>query len=187
MEPADVQVIRCLHCQAENPPGSATCASCGRPLPPVGDSGQDEIWWLPADRAETARRTYHLSTLMLLVAVIAVCLGVMREVPGLGVLLILLMVPALIRTLAGAARRQSRGSPMPWEEKLVVFLSSLGIVFVIGFAALIAFVTTCFPAGLVMFGVGWQFGLIVAVIVGLVAAGLVFYHLGRVLWPQKEP
>jgi hypothetical protein len=187
MEPADVQVIRCLHCQAENPPGSATCGSCGRPLPPVGGSGQDEILWLPPDRAESARRTYHLSTLMLLVAVISVCLGVLREVPGLGVLLILLMVPALIRTLAGAARRQSRGSPMSWNEKLAVFLSSLGIVFVVGFASLIAFVATCLPAGVVMIGTGSEFGFYLAVIVGLAAAGFVFYRLGRALWPQREP
>jgi len=125
---------------------------------------------------------------MVLIAVIAVCLGVLRLVPGLGILLIILVIPALARTFVGATRRQALGRSMSWDEKVLAFLGSLGIVAVIGLAASIAFVATCFPTGYVMLmGAGGPAGFILAFLAGLTVAGIVILVLGRRLWPQKDP
>ena len=150
-------------------------------------SGFDEASTPPAGREESARRTVQLNTLMLLIALIAVCLGVLHEVPGLGIVLIILVLPALTRTILGARRRQALGRSMSWVEKMLAFLGSLGIVAVIGLAATIAFVATCFPTGLIILNVSSDLAsFVLAGLVGLLAVGFVLFYLGRVLWPQKD-
>jgi hypothetical protein len=141
---------------------------------------------LPADRAAGAHRTYQISTLMLLIALIAVCLGVMHEVPGLGIALFLVMIPALVRTTTGAARRRAEGRPMSWQERAIVFAASMGIVVLTGLAALITFVAICFPTGMFMIGSGSQAGFVVAIALGIVGAIVVCFLVGRALWPQKD-
>jgi hypothetical protein len=147
----------------------------------------DELPPPPAGLGESGRFVIHLSSVMLVIALVAISLGVLREAPGLGILLIVLMVPALVRTLAGAARRQAKGSAMTLAEKLITFFVSLVIVVFIGLAASIAFLCTCFTAGLVTMNMMGDVGLIVAALAGLAAAGYVLYLLGRRLWPQKDP
>jgi hypothetical protein len=140
----------------------------------------------PAGLEESGRFAVHISSVMLVIAMVAVCLGVLHEAPGLGILLIVLMVPALVRTLVGAARRKAKGHSMTPAEKLFTFFGSLGIVIVIGLAASIAFVTTCFPIGFLTFDMTNGAGVVLATIAGLAAAGYVLYLLGQRLWPQKD-
>ncbi len=142
----------------------------------------------PAGREESASRVIQLNTLMLLIAVIAVCLGVLREMPGLGILLIVLVIPALARTVVGARRRQAVGHSMSAAEKTLAFVGSLGVVAVIGLAATNAFVATCVPTGRVVgLGAGGLPGIILAFAIGLTVGGIVLYHLARLLWPQRGP
>jgi hypothetical protein len=153
-------------------------------------SGFDEELTAPAGREESAGRTVQLSTLMLLIALIAVCLGVLHEEPGLGILLIILLIflviPALARTIAGTRRRQALGRSMSWDEKMLAFFGSLGIVAVIGLAATIAFAATCTPTAIVAASAMDVYGLIPAGLVGLTASGFVIFYLGRALWRQKD-
>jgi hypothetical protein len=119
--------------------------------------------------------------LMILIAIIAVCLGVYRLAPGLGILLTILMVPALARTIASVAQRQAVGRAMFWEEKAFAFIGSLVIVALIGLAASFAFVVTCsatFYGG----GAGLE-NLQMSILIGVVGAGIAFLYLFRRLWP----
>ena len=83
---------RCPHCQAEVFWSDASqCWMCGQALdrsaPPAGP---------PPPPVPTARSTFGLSSVMLVIALIAVCLGVVREVPWLGIVLAITVAPALV-------------------------------------------------------------------------------------------
>jgi hypothetical protein len=97
----------------------------------------------PAGREESARRTVHLSTLMLVIAIIAVGLGVFRQAPRLGILLTILVIPAVARTIFGVKPRPVLDPSMSWKEKIFAFLGALVIALVIFLAASIAFVAIC--------------------------------------------
>jgi hypothetical protein len=129
---------------------------------------------------------FTLGSLMLVIALVAVCLGVLREVPGLGVILILVATPALARTLGAASHRKRVGRPMTAVEKVEAFVASVGVVTAIGVSALIAFVATCVPVGFVTLSASFEAGLILAVVVGLVAAVAVGVPMIRRLWPRRD-
>jgi hypothetical protein len=183
MEAPTPPAIPCPHCGALNHPDAKSCAACDRSLArPIGSGAVPAP---PAGREALERRTIHLNSIMLLIALIAVCLGVLREFPGLGVLLVVLVVPALVRTFTGAARRKALGTPMSWDQKLITFTASVGIVALIGLAASIAFVAVCFPIGVLSINAGGMYGIYFALIAGLAAGISVLVMLGRTLWPGR--
>lgn len=137
-------------------------------------------------RMRPSPQTVQLGTLMVAIAMVAVCLAVLRVSLGFGVLLILILVPASGRTIAAVLRRHARGRRMDWSERLELFVLSLCIVVVIGLASLVAFAATCFPSGVILGNGAGIWGLVVAVIIGIGAAGCVAYSLIRRLWPYKE-
>src|SRR4051794_17612604 len=159
MEQAGNPPILCPHCRAENAPELEVCSTCGRSLALVIDSPYDP----PKSALEpTPRATFRISSLMLIIGVVAVCLGLLREVPGLFVLLLILSVPALGRTVAGMSRRREKGVAMNWNDKAWMFAASLGVVSLILLASVASFVVTCFPTGLVAFSVNSNAGIIIA-------------------------
>ena len=187
MEPA-----ACPHCAAVNPPGALTCWLCqqrmeARTVPP---GRRTEA----SPNAAAAQRTFGLSSLMLLIVLIAVCLGVMREVPGLGIGLLLLATPAAVRTAIASSRREARGEPMRAAQWLWAFASSLGVVIVIGVASVAAFSGLCFAGvfiGDATHGLGDPYaglavGLFIGGGIGLLLAIYVFYRLARWLWPIRN-
>ncbi|MBI3468399.1 MAG: hypothetical protein HY000_35810 [Planctomycetes bacterium] len=138
------------------------------------------------------QRTFGLSSLMLMIALIAVCLGVMREVPGLGIVLALLLTPAAVRTAIASSRRERRGQPMTAMERILAFASSLGVVIVTGVASAAAYSGLCFAGVFIGAGVrhgsyeGPIWGSIIGGGIGLLLAIYVFYRLARWLWPIKD-
>jgi hypothetical protein len=184
MEAPTPSSLVCSHCGAQNHPHAISCAACDRPL--LRPIGSGEVPPPPAGREALERRTIHLNTIMLVIALIAVCLGVLHESQGLGILLIVVAAPALLRTFMGAARQKARGTPMGWDQKLVTFAASVGIVSAIGLSASIAFVAVCFPVGLLSAAAGGWAGVVVAVLAGLVTGGIVLISVGRSLWPEKD-
>jgi hypothetical protein len=178
--------VDCPHCREKNPASEDHCASCGKLL---------AIYIGPA---ETLPRRLGLGSLMLLVALVALCLVVMREEPALGVFMLLVSVPALIRTFAVVATRKADGRPMVVPEKVGTFAASAGIVWLIGLAAALAFGAVCFvlsvvwmlftavsPNGLPPVFFAWDWSPVIILPLGGLAALAVIYYLGRILWVVK--
>jgi len=82
----------------------------------------------------------------MVIAVIAVCLGVAHENWGMGILLAIAVTPALLYTMIVAVKRKVRGRPMAVLEKVGTFLAAIVGVVVIAGSAVIAFFVTCIPA-----------------------------------------
>lgn len=74
---------------------------------------------------------YSLATLFFSVTWIAICLGSLKLSPCLGMLLIFLTMPALLRTLALGLRDREAGVPVRPRKRLVTFLASLAIMLVV--------------------------------------------------------
>ena len=138
------------------------------------------------------QRTFTLSSLFLVMTLIAVCLGVAVQLPGLGIPLAILCTPALIRTMLIRARRRAKGRSMTAGEKVLVFLGSLAVVTTIAVAAGGAFVAVCFSLGLGGFIVsdnaqGFWIALMIAGWVLGIGLGLtVGFFLVRWLWKRKD-
>ena len=84
-----------------------------------------------------AERTFDLSTLLdvfpqqtvfVILALCAGLFGVFQESPGLGILLVILVTPAVVATFVDAPTRRARGRPMTVWEKLGNFAAKAGIV-----------------------------------------------------------
>ncbi len=142
-------------------------------------------WAAPSLPVHPNASTFTLGSLMLVIALIAVCLGVTVEVPGLGILLIVLAAPALVRTLLNVSHSKAEGVTLTLPQKAALFLGSLGIVALIALGALIAFVITCVPAGFVGIETDGNVGIVLAIGAGLIAAGAAGFFLARRLWPRR--
>jgi hypothetical protein len=125
---------------------------------------------------------------MLIIALVAVCLGVMREVMGLGIALAIVSTPALVRTVLAVRRRERTGRPMAAGEKVLVFIGSIAVVATVCVASGAAFVAICFPIGLASFSVSRSDGggIVVAFGLGIVVALVVAAFLFRRMWPRKD-
>ncbi|HEX8203750.1 MAG TPA: hypothetical protein VF590_24955 [Isosphaeraceae bacterium] len=177
------ELVHCPHCGAKNPAIEEACQECGRPLAVVIG---------PPAKV----RRLGLGTLMVLIAEVAVCLAVIREMPGLGIPLLLILVPAHLRTVVAVARRKADERPMSVEDTVGAFVASMGLMVVVGVAAGIAFGTTCFAgfwagAGLRSLwpqrpfdGLGW--GIFTGVTLGGLAALFVIVVLLRRFWDRGD-
>src|SRR5262249_46008871 len=125
------ELVNCPHCGAKNPAIEQDCRECGRPLAVfIGPPAQI--------------RRIGLGTLIILIGEVAVCLALMRALAGLGIVMLLILVPAHVRTVVAVERRKADERPMSREETLEAFFASMGLMLVIGVAAGIAFFATCF-------------------------------------------
>jgi hypothetical protein len=177
--------VDCPHCREKNPVAAMACQACGKAL---------TIYIGPA---EAIPRRVGLGSLMLLVALVAPCLVVLREVPVLGVLLLVITVPALVRTLSAVSTRKSDGRPMITAEMLSTFGASLGIVWLIEIAALLAFGAASFVLhsfwSIVaelwphrFHPVDWEWSLYLVIPPAVVMGVVVAFLLGRKLWTLKN-
>ena len=96
---------------------------------------------------------FSLESLMLVVTLVAVCLGMIMALPGLGVLISIVAAPALVRTLIAGYQEKAAGGHLTLAEKVMAFVASTGVtlaVLVTGFAA---FGAACFGSCFVALGV----------------------------------
>ncbi|WP_165224665.1 hypothetical protein [Aquisphaera insulae] len=134
----------CLRCGARNDPGSAECWLCGeRALStarPVGPS--------PGRPSGGNPFVFTIAGGMLVIAVVAVCLALYANAPGLLVLLAATVAPALAIVQVQARRRRRRGDPMSGAERFGCFMVYLILapVLLIG-AAIIALLIYCSVVG----------------------------------------
>lgn len=178
----EIQFV-CIGCGALNPLGADICADCKyRFAGPEGESAASPVG-APRPRTRPAvfepyappaapiapPRTFRIGTLLVFIAVIAVCLAALRASIGLGVFVVVSLIPATIRMAVVAGNRRTRGWPMSLEEKILTFIMTIGAIYLVGISCIIAFVVTCFPTGLLTGSIG--LALIVGV-AGAITAGL---------------
>jgi hypothetical protein len=179
-----------------------TCTSCGA-------TAQGGRCWLcgstptaaaqqspSVTRDERGAHTFTLSSLFLWITLLSVFLGVTVAAPGLGILLFIFSVPALVRASAAQAREEAAGKPASAFDRARMFLSSLGVLALIAIAGAAAFLAACFVScatagglfgrdkyGLPTGGTVFLFAAWIAG--GCLAIGLVGWLLWKT-WPRKK-
>ena len=196
MVPSDEIPLVCSRCFSSNRPEAVTCHLCAhrldRAIPrletgdpnspmPVDSPGEVNPYAPPASVFSPAF-TFKISSLLLVIAVIAICLGVAHENLVLGILLSVAIVPALVYTVIVIEKRKARGIPMAFIDKVLTFVIAIGGVVIVEFSAVVAFCMTCYPIGYMTINVAGVFvGLVVATaiggVAGIAAAWFVTYRL----------
>lgn len=171
------ELVGCPHCGARNFAIDDSCAACGRSLTVVIG---------PRPKV----RRVNLSTIMILIVVVAVCLAPVRSTPGLSIVLLVILVPPSVRGILMVEERKADGRPMVLQQKIDAFASSCMITTLILLTASVAFFATCLPCGMMIVtprrvGIS-PYGELVAFASGGVAALSVIYFLGRRFWPRKD-
>jgi len=162
MAPPDRLALVCPECGALNRAGFRFCFLCNQllvtvppatttdaPKSPTSHTSPELVNpYAPPTTFVSPALTFRISSLLMAIAVIAVCLGVAHENWGLGIVLAVAVAPALLWTIYEATTNKANGRPMAVFEKVGTFLGSLVGVVVIEVSAVIAFVVTCVPMGL---------------------------------------
>jgi hypothetical protein len=141
---------------------ATACSECGAPL----KAGELQCWlcrvkhdeqssqsvnpYASPQPIEPARVKYQfsLATLFLIMTLVAVAMGALIVMPGLGTLLIVFAVPALVRTVVVGRRRLEGGESPTVGTKILDFFVSVAIIWTVIIAAQIAFVVACTATGL---------------------------------------
>jgi hypothetical protein len=164
----------CAGCGTSNPTGSEACSGCGRRFagPDLAPEGRNaptsRLVANPYEAPSTPIAPYRsigIGTAMMLIAVVALCLGALRANIALGIAVSLSLVPASIRTPLVAGRRRAEGAAMDWSEQVATFITAVMCTWLVTIASSIAFFATCFPVG--AFSNSIPFGLIVGVPVAI--------------------
>ena len=179
----------------EPSPPSRTCPQCGQPLSPDADActkcGRDEAnpFTPPAAPIERVPADNNPLLVVTILAIIFVSVIVTFIVPGLGILLGIVFVPAAVRASAVLKRQRAAAAPAARQVGyLHAMLTSAGVMFLVWLASSIAFTIVCFPLGLISFDInsGSGVGLIAGLVLGFVAGLVVFVWLTRRFWPRVE-
>jgi hypothetical protein len=194
-----VAEVVCPECSAVCWIGSPKCWLCGHPIGPdavvrrgAGLSETPLMATVVGDRSGTAgssdyeervRFQFGISSLLLLMTLTSVLFGLFSMAPGLGIVAMVLAVPALVPTCIAAMRKGSRGRPMTALQRTAVFLVWMGLMLAVVGAAGIAFFITCL-VGVATSGNldrGVQTGMVLGGIAALVVAVLMFILFMRVV------
>jgi hypothetical protein len=148
----------CPECGAANRTRFCFCLVCGHdlgtarshsstrsPKSPTSAAAFEHVNpYAPPTTIDSPLYTFRIRSLLMLIAMIAVCLGVGHENLFLGILLAVAVAPALVYTAIVAARRSALGRPMAFIDKVRTFLAAIVGVVVIAVSGFIAFFATCF-------------------------------------------
>ncbi len=181
---ADGIWLVCPECGASNRPKGTFCFLCGHgldtarpetsigaPRSPISFTSPEPIDpYQPPTTFVPTPLSFRISSLLMVIAVIAVCLGVWHEEPVLGIILAVVVAPALVYTVIVAAKSKARGRRMAVFEKVGTFLAAIVGAVVIAVSAIIAFFVTCFPVGIVTLGAAGTATWIIALVSGGTAA-----------------
>jgi hypothetical protein len=135
------------------------------------------------------------ATAVLVVGLIVVLVALTVAAPGLGILLIIVVAPALIRTaVVVAKKRHWDGKDVSLGEKSTLFLASFAGVLAAAVAAAVAFAVTCVAScfGLMVVAEGggstsrmeslFGLALLLATVLGLAVGGFTLHRL----WRKKD-
>jgi hypothetical protein len=192
MSNASTEAVRCPDCGAANGATNANCWLCRRDLAidarGVGVDAPASLRARAQPPAEIARRPqFALSTLMLIVTLLCICLGLVSIAPGLIVPLIAVVVPALVRTMVAARRLDERTGAATMENRIGAFLVSMGIVILTWIAGLFTFGVACFVTIWVACNGPAKYRDTAGVVfwAGLAGSILLMVILLRVTWPRR--
>lgn len=166
----------CPACGARRVSSAAVpCWLCGETLP------------AQLGPAKPAVATSTETGLLIVVGVMAVLVGVafILEAPGVGIVLAVLMIPALGRAALVSWRG---GGSLDTRQTVLLFVTSLCAVVTVGVATIVAFFIACFAVGCGTFALSGGHGdalpIIAGIGMGLVAAITVLIWLCRKFWPR---
>jgi hypothetical protein len=176
-EPDEIR-FACIGCGTYNPANAEVCAGCGHRfagpdviakvrvvLPPRPSENPYE----PPSAPIAPPRTFRIGSLLVWIALIAVCLGAFRENIALGILATISFVPPAIWTSIRSGSRRAEGRPMNIVDQLQTFSIALFGTWGIVFSSSVAFCVTCFGAGITTNSFGFALALGVVVAVGIAA------------------
>jgi hypothetical protein len=139
--------VRCSGCGFFFDPSVERCPLCGR----FNNPAERRAGWMPEENPYAAPSplappgTFSLATLLLVVTGLAVVFGLMTVAPGVGILLLALMVPALVRTQAATRLENERaGRPSTLSDRIGTLVISLALMILIAIGAMVAFLAACF-------------------------------------------
>jgi hypothetical protein len=166
----------CPECGAVNSRRAASCWLCFASLGAGAERPPAEFVTGPAPSAPLIAR---VTGVLLALLVVQVALGIFANGQGsawswLAVVFLLAAAPALYRVFrAGFAERAPGRRRLSILQILGVGLASVGVTALVGLAAVVLFVATCFPVGLASFSMreGSNAGIAAALVVGILAAG----------------
>lgn len=174
-EPTFLDAPTCWDCGAANDADAPRCWLCGRADWREAAPGAVQRWEGHAAKAPAPAATggedplvigpgpdrtrLNLASLMLVIALVAVMIGIAREAPGLAVMLGVAAVPALIITARRATLRRRQDRPMTAIEKVGVFVGStlmslmalILLAIAVGVALTVALLVICLSSGSGMF------------------------------------
>ena len=127
--------------------------------------------------------------MFLVITLIAVCLGSYQLAPGLGVLLVVVAAPALVRTCVVGIREKRVGHSLSIGEKVVAFLASSAIIVLVGVAGFIAFQIACWGSCAMIAGIQQKESdnaFLVGIGTGCIAGlGTIIWLIWKT-WPRKK-
>ena len=185
----------CPECGASNHPRATACFLCGHfldtarpetrtgaPKSPASPTSPELVNpYKPSTTLLSPALAFRISSLLMVIAVIAVCMGVAHENVFFGILLAVAVAPALGYTFIVAARRKAKERPMAVFEKVSTFLAAIVGVVMIAVSAVVSFFVTCIPVGYATVGAAEDSGLIIALVIGgtaaVAAAAYMTYYL----------
>jgi hypothetical protein len=146
----------CPECGASVKASDDACWLCKRPLAVAAELVGLPVPAVVPDWVQRQRQAnpaqFSLESLMLVITLIAVCLGMIAAVPGLGVLVSIVAAPALIRTLIAGYYEKAAGGKLTLGEKVMAFVASTGVTLAVLATGASAFATACFGTCLVFIG-----------------------------------
>jgi len=177
------------------------CPDCGAPL-----KDTDALCWLCRARSHDGKQDvnpyaspqpiagsavknqFSLATLFLIMTLAAVAMGALMVAPGLGTVLIVIAVPALVRATIAGRRRIESGEAPTVQTKILDFVTSAAIVWAISIAFTIAFAVTCLATGLPFMAVSKteELAIWVGLASGLAGGGIVATWLLWITRPKSR-
>lgn len=191
-----VTTRHCPHCDAPiKDAHPARCWLCGASLTPaeLTDRPSPSYNLVRPNRASGDNVGFEALgfgfLVLLLLLLISVALA--AESPGVLLLLLVAVTPALIRTLVTTQRQEAEGQEVTSGRAALTFLSSVGVVAIVGLAAGAAFFATCFAVCLAGIAItdlrrGSEDGILVASVgAGLVPGIAIAILLFRAFWKRR--
>jgi hypothetical protein len=168
-----------------------TCPQCGQELasgvaacPKCGQHGANPYASPVSVDAELPVRALGWPLISSVAVVISVSIIVGIVAPGIGVLLALVFVPAVVRTVAVLQRREAAGMQSDSPSRiLMLLLACAGVSFAAWIASSIAFSIVCVPIGIAAFALQSDWAFSAGIGLAILFQIAVFVWLMRRYWP----